>query len=76
MDKTKQEIALALSLKGKPREIAISIGKYLLTTEDCVKNVLPELDKLFERKKHTKCIEFETLKKPRSNVNAQLHSVV
>ncbi len=51
MDKTRQGIALALSLEGKAREITISIDKSLLTTEDDVKNVLKELDKLFEKEK-------------------------
>ena len=51
MDKTRQGIALALSLEGKAREITISFDKSLLTTEDDVKNVLAELDKLFEKEK-------------------------
>ena len=52
MDKARQGIALALSLEGKAREIVISIDRSLLTTEDGVKNVLAELDKLFEKEKN------------------------
>ena len=51
MDKARQGIAQALSLEGKSREIAISIDKSLLTTEDGVKNVLVDLDKLLEKEK-------------------------
>ena len=67
MDKARRGIALALSLEGKAREIAISIDKSQLTTEDCVKNVLAELDKLFEKEKTYQMYEayttFESFKK-------------
>jgi len=67
MDKTKQGVALALSLEGKAREIAIAIDKSLLTTDDGVKNVLTELDKLFEKEKTYQMYEaytkFENLRK-------------
>ena len=51
MDKARQGITLVLSLEGKAREIAISIDKSLLTTGNGVKNVLAELNKLFEKEK-------------------------
>ena len=67
MDKARQGIVLALSLEGKAKEIAISINKSLLTTEDSVKNVLAQLDKLFEKEKTYQMYEaykkFETFKK-------------
>ena len=67
MDKTKQGVALALSLEGKAREIAITIDKSLLTADDGVKNVLTELDKLFEKEKTYQMYEaytkFENLRK-------------
>ena len=67
MDKTRQGIVLALSLKVKVMEIVICIDKSLLTTEDGVKNVLAKLDKLFEKKKTNQMYEaytqFETFKK-------------
>ena len=63
MDKAR----LALFQKRKAREIAISIDKSLLTTEDGVKNVLAELDKLFEKEKMYQLCEayrkFESFKK-------------
>ena len=70
MDKARQGIALALSLEGKAREIDIFIKKSLLTTEDGVKNVLVELDKLFEKEKTYQMYEaytkFEFFKKTMS----------
>ena len=63
MDKAKQGIAL----KGKAREIAISIAKSLLTTENGIKNVLVAQDKLFEKEKTYQMYEvytkFESFKK-------------
>ena len=40
IDKVRQRIALALPLEGNAREIALSIDKSLLTTEDGVKSIL------------------------------------
>ena len=51
IDKTRHDIALALSLKGNAQEIAIAVDKSLLMAEDGVKIFLTELDKLFEREK-------------------------
>ena len=56
MDKTRQGLALAFYLEGKAREIAISIDKFLLTTEDGVKNVLSWISYL-KRKRHTRCMK-------------------
>ena len=67
MDKTRQGIALTLSLEGKTWEIAISIDKSLVTTEGGVKNVLTELDKLSEKEKtdqiYAAYTKFDTFKK-------------
>ena len=54
-------------MEGKAREIAISLNKSLLTTEDGVKNALAELDKLFKKEKTYQLYEaytkFESFKK-------------
>ena len=69
MDKTRQEIALALSLEGKAQEIAISIDKSLLTTEDGVTNVLTELNQVsFTQKRNFQFRKQEKLHKTRSAV--------
>ena len=51
MEKKKQGLAVALSLTGKARDIATSIDREKLTSEEGVKYVLNELDKLFEKEK-------------------------
>ena len=51
MDKKKQGLAIALSLTGKARELATSIDREKLTSEEGVKHVLNELDKLFEKER-------------------------
>ena len=48
INKSRQRIALALSLEGKALEIAIDIDKFLLMDEDSVRTMLTELDKSFE----------------------------
>ena len=49
LDKKKRGLALALSLKDKPREVALEIQVEKLNADDGVKVLIEELDKLFER---------------------------
>ena len=67
LDKTKQGLALALSLEGKAREIAVSLSKEKLSAENGVDEIIKELDKLFEKDKiyrmHDVFLEFEKYSK-------------
>ena len=51
LDKKKRGLALALSLQGKPREVAFEIDPVKLNADDGVKFLVTELDKLFEKDK-------------------------
>ena len=51
LDKKKRALALALSLKGKPREVALEIDPDKLNVEAGVTFLITELDKLFEKDK-------------------------
>ena len=50
LDKKKRGLALALSLQGKPREVALELDPVKLNADDGV-DVLVELDKVFEKDK-------------------------
>ena len=51
LDKKKRGLALALSLQGKPREVAFEIDPVKLNADDGVKFLVTELDKLFDKDK-------------------------
>ena len=51
LDKKKRGLALALSLQGKPREVALEINPASLNVDDGVEILIAELDKLFEKDK-------------------------
>ena len=51
LDKKKRGLALALSLQGKPREVALEIDPDSLNVEGGVAILITELDKLFEKDK-------------------------
>ena len=51
LDKKKQALALALSLKGKQREVALEIDPSKLNVDTGVTFLISELDKLFEKDK-------------------------
>ena len=51
LDKKKRALALALSLQGKPREVALEIDPDSLNVEGGVAILITELDKLFEKDK-------------------------
>ena len=51
LDKKKQALALALSLKGKQREVALEIDPSKLNVDAGVTFLISELDKLFEKDK-------------------------
>ena len=51
LDKKKRGLALALSLQGKPREVALELNPDDLNVNDGVDKLVAELDKLFEKDK-------------------------
>ncbi|VDI81921.1 Hypothetical predicted protein [Mytilus galloprovincialis] len=51
LDKKKRGLALALSLQGKPREVALEITPEDLNVDEGVDKLIIELDKLFEKDK-------------------------
>ena len=51
LEKKKRGIALALSLQGKPREVALEIPAGDLNVDEGVAKLISELDKLFEKDK-------------------------
>ncbi|CAC5376985.1 unnamed protein product [Mytilus coruscus] len=51
LDKKKRGLALALSLQGKPREVALEVGPSDLNVDEGVDKLIAELDKLFEKDK-------------------------
>ena len=51
LDKKKRGLALALSLQGKPREVALEIAPEDLNVDEGVDKLIAELDKLFEKDK-------------------------
>ena len=51
LDKKKRGLALALSLQGKPREVALEIDPDSLNVDGGVEILITELDKLFEKDK-------------------------
>ena len=51
LDVKKRGLALALSLQGKPREVALEIDPEKLNADNGVKFLVTELDKLFEKDK-------------------------
>ena len=51
LDKKKRGLALALSLQGKPREVALELDPAKLNADDGVTVLITELDKLFEKDK-------------------------
>ena len=58
----KRGLALALSLQGKPREVALEIDPVKLNADDGVKFLVTELDKLIakdkvDQSKHTQHIQ-------------------
>ncbi|CAG2240934.1 unnamed protein product [Mytilus edulis] len=51
LDKKKRGLALALSLQGKPREVALEVDPTDLNVDEGVDKLITELDKLFEKDK-------------------------
>ena len=51
LERRKRGLALALSLQGKAREIAVKINIDTLNVDDGVDNLIAELDKVFEKDK-------------------------
>ncbi|CAG2191494.1 unnamed protein product [Mytilus edulis] len=51
LDKKKRGLALALSLQGKPREVALEVDPSDLNVDEGVDKLITELDKLFEKDK-------------------------
>ena len=51
LDKKKRGLALALSLQGKPREVALQMDPAKLNADDGVQVLIVELDKVFEKDK-------------------------
>ena len=51
LDNKKRGLALALSLQGKPREVALEMDPAKLNADDGVEVLIVELDKVFEKDK-------------------------
>ena len=68
IDKSKQGAALALSIDGKAREIALNLDRTKLNSEGGVEYLVKELDAIFEKDKTDKTYEtYELFDKYRKN---------
>ena len=48
LDKCQQGMAVALSLEGEARKVAVTLGKEKLMADNGIESIIKELDKLFE----------------------------